>query len=176
MRSALCIGISVGAAVLSLASWAIAANPPIQVTSPAFTNNGSIPSDYTCNGKSVSPPIEWSNLPPDTKSVLVIVDDPDAPMGVFEHFVQFNIPPSTRSLPSLVQGAQSVAGMQALNSRGQVGFAPICPPGGVHHYRFQVLALDRMLSLPAGANARDVGNAAQGHILARGELVGTYGH
>jgi Raf kinase inhibitor-like YbhB/YbcL family protein len=146
----------------------------LTVTSPVFANGGSIPSDYTCEGRSVSPPIQWTAPPPDTKSVAVIVDDPDAPNGTFEHLVMFNLPPSERSLASLSASGATKA-LAARNSSGTTGFAPICPPSGRHHYRFQVVALDKTLALPMGANANDISNAINGHVLARGELVGLYG-
>ncbi len=150
----------------------------LTVTSPAFVANGPIPQEYSCEGRSVSPPLQWSSVPPETRSIAVIVDDPDAPGGTYEHLVQFNLPPTTRALPSQSAGTppSGTLGMAALNSSGTSGFAPICPPRGAtpHHYRFQVLALDQMLNLPATARSSDVARALGGHILARGEIVGTY--
>ena len=149
----------------------------IKVTSSAFDNGGKIPSEYTCEGKSVAPPLSWSTVPPNTKSVAVIVEDPDAPGGTYQHFVAFNLPPERKSLPS--EAVRSIAPGSALksarNSSGTIGFAPICPPSGRHHYRFQVLALDNTLDLPPAADAQAVRAATDGHVLARGELVGIYG-
>ena len=147
----------------------------ISVTSPAFNNGGAIPRDYTCEGRSVSPPITWSVVPPETKSIVVIVDDPDAPRGTFEHFVAFNLPPTERSVPSESATATTPAnGMTARNDSGTTGFAPICPPSGTHHYRFAVMALDTTLPRSIGGSSTEVANAISGHVLARGELVGTY--
>ncbi len=149
----------------------------IKVTSSAFDNGGNIPAEYTCEGKGVAPPISWSTVPPQTKSIAVIVSDPDAPNGTFEHFVAFNLLPERRSLPT--EAVKSIAPGSALvtarNSSGTVGFAPICPPSGRHHYRFEVLALDSMLQLPPASDAQAVRAAMQGHVIARGELVGVFG-
>jgi Raf kinase inhibitor-like YbhB/YbcL family protein len=146
----------------------------ITVTSPAFTNGGAIPRDYTCEGRSVSPPISWTAVPPDARSIVVIVDDPDAPGGTFEHMVAYNLPPSQRSLPSAGAQQPATTGMVARNSAGSTGFAPICPPSGVHHYRFQVLALDTTINRSAGGTTSDIASATNGHVIARGQLTGTY--
>lgn len=160
-----------------LAGVAGAAGTNLSVSSSAFRNNDMIPIEHTCDGKSTAPPLSWSDVPPGTKSVAVVVKDPDAPGGTYEHLAAFNLPPTRRSLPT--DALQSIGPGSALktarNSAGQTGFAPICPPSGVHHYHFIVMALDNMLDLPPGASAADVEKAATGHVLARGELVGTYG-
>jgi Raf kinase inhibitor-like YbhB/YbcL family protein len=168
-------GASMAGIVLVLAGSTASARDvgALTVTSSAFSAGGTIPSEYTCEGSSVSPPISWSAVPPDTKSVAVIVDDPDAPRGTYEHLVVFNLPPAERSLPSL-SGMPATKGLAARNSGGTTGFAPICPPSGRHHYRFQVLALDSLLALPMGASSAEVANAIKGHVLARGELTGVY--
>jgi Raf kinase inhibitor-like YbhB/YbcL family protein len=148
----------------------------IAVTSSAFANNGTIPADYTCEGRGIAPPFSWATVPPQTKSIAVIVDDPDAPGGAFDHLVLFNLAPSQRSLPSDASKSLTTTSdlMAAKNSGGGLGFAPICPPNGRHHYRFQVMALDTMLSLRPGVSAREVQTASNGHIIARGELIGMY--
>jgi Raf kinase inhibitor-like YbhB/YbcL family protein len=174
MRS---IGTIIGAALMLLPLVGRADEGTIKVTSSAFDNGGKIPSEYTCEGKSVAPPLSWSAVPPGTKSIAVLVEDPDAPGGTYEHFVAFNLPPDRKSLPS--EAVRSIAPGSALatarNSSGTIGFAPICPPSGRHHYRFQVLALDTVLDLRPAADAQAVRAATDGHVLARGELVGTYG-
>jgi Raf kinase inhibitor-like YbhB/YbcL family protein len=148
----------------------------IKVSSSAFGNGGKIPAEYTCEGKGAAPPLSWSTVPPGTKTIAVLVEDPDAPGGTFEHFAAFNLPPDRTSLPS--EAVKSIAPGSALvsakNSSGTVGFAPICPPSGRHHYRFEVVALDTALDLPVGSDAHAVRAAMQGHVLARGELVGTF--
>jgi Raf kinase inhibitor-like YbhB/YbcL family protein len=148
----------------------------INVSSSAFKNQGVIPSEHTCEGKSTAPPLSWGDVPAGTKSIAVVVKDPDAPGGTYEHLAAFNLPPMRRSLPT--DALQSIGPGAALktakNSAGQLGFAPICPPSGVHHYHFMVMALDNMLDLPSSASAADVEKASMGHVLGRGELVGTY--
>jgi len=171
------IGTIIGAALMLLPLVGRADEGTIKVTSSAFDNGGKIPSEYTCEGKSVAPPLSWTGVPPNTKSIAVLVEDPDAPGGTYEHFVAFNLPPNRTSLPS--EAVRSIAPGSALatarNSSGTIGFAPICPPSGRHHYRFQVLALDTMLDLRPAADAQAVRAATDGHVLARGELVGVFG-
>jgi Raf kinase inhibitor-like YbhB/YbcL family protein len=148
----------------------------INVSSSAFKDQGAIPSEYSCQGKGAAPPLSWGDVPAGTKSVAVVVTDPDAPGGTFQHLAAFNLPPTRRSLPTdALQAIGPGSGLKtAKNSAGQPGFAPICPPSGTHHYHFVVMALDNMLELPPNASAADVEKAASGHVLARGELVGTF--
>src|SRR5690242_7197215 len=171
------IGAICGAVTMLFAFVGRADEGTIKVTSSAFDNGGKIPSEYTCEGKYVAPPLSWSAVPPNTKSIAVLVEDPDAPGGTFEHFVAFNLPPDRKSLPT--EAVRSIAPGSALstarNSSGTIGFAPICPPNGRHHYRFEVLALDTMLDLRSAADAQAVRAATDGYVLARGELVGVYG-
>lgn len=167
--------------VVALSLLGLGAGAPeegaIKVTSSAFSDGGDIPADYTCEGRSLPPPLSWSTVPPGTKSIAVLVTDPDAPGGTFEHLAAFNLPPQRRSLPS--EALKSIAPGNALvtgrNSTGTDGFAPICPPSGRHHYKFEVFALDTMLPLKEGVGTREIRSAMQGHVLARGELVGVYG-
>ena len=174
MRS---IGTIIGAALMLTALVGRADEGAIKVTSSAFDNGGKIPSEYTCEGKSVAPPLSWSSVPANTKSIAVLVEDPDAPGGTFDHFVAFNLPPDRKSLPT--EAVRSIAPgsalMTARNSSGTIGFMPICPSSGRHHYRFEVLALDTTLDLRSAADAKTVRAATDGHVLARGELVGIYG-
>ncbi|HEY2747061.1 MAG TPA: YbhB/YbcL family Raf kinase inhibitor-like protein [Polyangia bacterium] len=153
------------------------AQESIKVTSSAFEDGGNIPAEYTCEGKSLAPPLAWGAVPSQAKSLAVLVDDPDAPSGHFQHLAAFNLPPDRRSLPT--EAVKSIAPGSALqtgrNSAGTVGFAPICPPSGRHHYRFEVLALDTTLSLPAASDAQAIRAATRGHVLARGELTGVFG-
>jgi Raf kinase inhibitor-like YbhB/YbcL family protein len=146
----------------------------LTVTSTAFTQGGMIPREYTCEGRSVSPPLSWSTVPSDTKSIAVIVDDPDAPNGTFDHLVLFNLPPSEHSLASIGTSPHATNGLAARNSNGATGFAAICPPTGQHRYRFQVMALDTTLPQSAGVSSTDISNAIRGHVVARGELTGVY--
>jgi Raf kinase inhibitor-like YbhB/YbcL family protein len=168
----------IGAAVLLGSIVAGAAEvQTLKVTSSAFANNGFIPTEYTCEGRGVAPPLSWTAVPPGTKSIAVLVNDPDAPSGDFSHLAVYNLPPERRSLPT--EAVKSIAPGSAVqsgkNSGGTVGFAPICPPSGVHHYRFVVLALDTVLQIPPASDAQTIKQATEGHVLARGELVGQFG-
>jgi Raf kinase inhibitor-like YbhB/YbcL family protein len=159
---------------LVLASGAWAADT-LTVRSPAFTAGSRIPMEHSCEGRGTSPPLEWSGVPAGTRSIAVIVDDPDAPGGTFAHLAIL-LPAESRSLPADLggRGGRPADAMFALNSKGEPGYSPVCPPSGVHHYRFQVLALDRVIDLPSGATTNDLHRAVAGHVLASGELVGTY--
>lgn len=150
------------------------ANTPasLEVTSTAFANNQAIPTDYTCEGTdsatATAPPLAWSKVPAATKSIAILVDDPDAPKGTFTHWLVTNIPATTTSITgSLPRGA-----IAAKNDKGATGYAAPCPPSGLHHYHFRVYALD--VSLPEAMTRAEFLSAARGHILATGQLVGTY--
>ncbi len=150
---------------------------PITVTSSAFTDGGAIPRDYTCDGNGDAPPLSWSALPPGTKSVAVVVEDPDAPGGTFDHLALWNLPPTQSSLPTAAVQAADKPGSSihsARNSSGATGFAPICPPSGRHHYRFVVTALDAPLTLTPFASTAAVKQAIDAHAIGRGVLVGVY--
>jgi len=144
--------------------------------SPAFAPQGAIPAKYSCDGEDVSPPLEWSGAPADTKSFALIVDDPDAPIGTFNHWILFNIPASVNQLPEGVPRKDTLAdgSRQGKTSWRKVGYGGPCPPSGTHRYFFKLYALDTMLNLPAGATKEEVLQAMSGHILATGELMGTY--
>jgi Raf kinase inhibitor-like YbhB/YbcL family protein len=147
------------------------ANMSLTLTSDAFANGQSIPAKYSCIGKNISPALAWNEPPADTKSFALIVDDPDAPMGTWVHWVLYNIPASTRSLQeNMDTGAMSVG----KNSSGKMRYDGPCPPSGTHRYFFKLHALASMLTLSPGATKEQVLNAMKGHILAQGELMGTF--
>ena len=148
----------------------------LAVTSSAFEAGKAIPMKYTCDGQKVSVPMAWGDVPAATKSFALIVDDPDAPGRVFVHWVLFNIPPATRALPEGVKTDPTLADgtRNGNNGGGQSGYTGPCPPSGVHRYFFQLYALDMLLTLDPGASKDQVLAAIQGHILAQGELIGTY--
>ena len=148
----------------------------ISLSSTAFAAGASIPADYSCKGRSVSPPLAWSNAPAGTGSFALIVDDPDAPLGTFIHWVIYNIPASSRGLPEAVPtNGQSADGTrQGNNGAGRVGYTGPCPPSGTHRYFFKLYALDKVLDLSSGADKDQLLKAMQGHILAQGELMGTF--
>lgn len=142
----------------------------LQVTSSAFKANEAIPPEYTCDGRSVTPPLSWSTVPSNTRSIAILVDDPDAPKGTFTHWMVTGIPPTTTALPA--GGALPEGAIAAKNSKGNTGYTGPCPPSGVHHYYFHVYALDIVPARPATKQA--LLKAISGHILAEGQLVGTY--
>ncbi len=148
----------------------------LTISSAAFASGQSIPSKYSCVGREVSPPLTWSGAPANTKSFALIVDDPDAPGGTWVHWVMYNIPAATNSLPEAVQagGQLSDGSLQGKNSYGNLGYNGPCPPSGTHRYFFKLYALDAMLSLSSGASKQQLLSAMQGHILAQGELMGTF--
>lgn len=149
----------------------------LAVSSEAFANGSAIPALYTCDGSDLSPPVTWSGAPAGTKSFLIVMADPDAPGGVFIHWVVYNVPPNVTSLPQGVPKAPSTPyGLQAVNDFGRIGYGGPCPPPGrPHRYVITVYALDSALGLPPGASSREVISAASSHVLASGSLVGVYG-
>lgn len=147
-----------------------ASQTSIQVTSAAFEDGATIPVKYTCDGQDRSPPLAWSGTPEGTQSLVLISDDPDAPVGTWVHWVLFDLPKDTNSLP---EGVQDV-GTDGNNSWRRPGYGGPCPPSGTHRYFFKLYALDTVLNLEAGASKEDVEKAMQGHILAQGELMGKY--
>ncbi|HEX5059636.1 MAG TPA: YbhB/YbcL family Raf kinase inhibitor-like protein [Kofleriaceae bacterium] len=156
----------------ALPTGALANKAPASLTvkSSAFANNAAIPAEYTCDGSETSPPLSWSNVPAGTKSVAILVDDPDAPMGTFTHWLVTGIPPSTTSVD---KGAAIPAGAMAQkNDKGKDGYAGPCPPSGRHRYRFHVYALD--IAKPKSMTRSAFLAEINGHTLAAGELVGTY--
>lgn len=142
----------------------------MKIQSPAFEHGQAIPRKYACDGEDVSPPLVFTDVPKGTKSLAIVVDDPDAPMGVFDHWIAWNIPPDTRELS---EGARIER--QGKNDFGEQRYRGPCPPrGAAHRYRFKVYALDAMLDLAEGASKEQLEKVMEGHILAKGELVGTY--
>ncbi len=144
----------------------------MNLTSSAFGYGQSIPPKYSCKGADVSPPLAWDEPPAGAQSFALIMDDPDAPVGVWDHWALFNIPPETRALPEDFQPAAPL--VTGRNSWGRSDYGGPCPPSGTHRYFFKLYALDTTLSLSSSANKKDVLAAMQGHILAQAELMGTF--
>jgi Raf kinase inhibitor-like YbhB/YbcL family protein len=145
-------------------------SPKLKITSASFANNGSIPSKYSCEGEEASPPLLISDIPSGTKSLAIILHDPDAPReGGFTHWVVWNIDPGNNNIPENFKGAQ-----QGLNGAGQPGYKGMCPPSGTHHYHFMVYALDTKLDIDKKTDKAGLEKSMQGHILAQGDLVGLY--
>jgi len=169
------IGLSAAAV---LAFFAIPDNPAedrtmnkMLVSSQAFPNNGMIPSEYTCDGANVNPPLTIRNVPAKTGSLAMIVDDPDAPRGTWVHWVVWNVGPDTTEIPaeSVPRGA-----LQGTNDFGKQGYGGPCPPSGTHRYFFKLYALDTSLALKSGATKVQLEEAMKGHILEKAELLGLY--
>lgn len=146
------------------------------LTSKAFASEGLIPAKFTCDGENISPALEWNPPPAGTKSLALIVEDPDAPGQTFIHWVLYDLPPDTRQLPEKVvsQPFLKQGGMQGKSSFGKYGYGGPCPPSGTHRYIFKLYALDQAMDLPPGTTQTDLVNAMQNHILAETSLTGKY--
>ncbi len=146
------------------------------ITSPSFDGGELIPSVYTCDGKDLSPPLEWTGAPPETKSFALISDDPDAPAGTWVHWVVWNIPASVNSLEEDRPKKESLPGgiWQGTTDFRRIGYGGPCPPSGTHRYYFRLYALDTLLELPATTTKGWLEEAMKGHVLAQAELMGKY--
>ncbi|NLP05970.1 YbhB/YbcL family Raf kinase inhibitor-like protein [Candidatus Fermentibacteria bacterium] len=146
------------------------------LASSAFTHGGSIPEIYTGDGADISPPLEWTAPPAGTASLVLICEDPDAPVGNWIHWVVFDIPPDSTGLPEGVPPGTryGASALQGLNSWGSCGYGGPAPPSGTHRYFFRLYALDCMLRIGARSTAEMVRRAMEGHVLASAELMGTY--
>ena len=140
----------------------------LSVTSSSFGSGQLIPKKYTCDGEDVNPPLSVGGVPEGTKSLVLVVDDPDAPMGTWVHWIVWNISPTAKI------GENTVLGVEGVNDFGKNSYGGPCPPSGTHRYFFKLYALDTKLSLPSNSRKKDVENAMNGHVLAKGELVGLY--
>ncbi len=150
----------------------------IALTSPAFRFGERIPTEYTADGRDESPPLKWEGVPPGTKSLALICEDPDAPKGAFAHWVAYNVPADTTELGEGVPAKATLSDgtMQGTNGFGKLGYGgPDPPEGKPHRYVFHLYALDRKLDLPAAATREQLAAAVTGHVLGAGELTGSYG-
>lgn len=150
----------------------------MELTSPAFSEGGTIPRKYTCDGEDLSPPLVWRNVPQGTKSIALICDDPDAPMGTWVHWVIYDIPPTASELPEGVPAVEALpdGSKQGINDFRRIGYGGPCPPPGrPHRYFFRIYALDTVLGLEPGATKDALLRSMEGHILAQGQLMGRYG-
>ena len=156
----------------------------INLTSTAFADGAAIPKKYTGDGQDVSPNLNWSDLPDGTKQLALICDDPDAPVEEpWVHWVIYHIPPDTKELPEgvppepkLAKPPEALQGKNSWPSGRTLGYRGPAPPKGhgTHHYHFKLYAIDKELGLDAGATKKQLQSAMKGHVLAQGELVGTY--
>ena len=140
----------------------------LKLISTVFSHNGHIPPLYTCEGKNINPPLKVENIPDGTKTLALIVEDPDAPRGVFTHWIMWNISPNEAIAEN------SNPGISGTNSFGKTGYGGPCPPSGEHRYFFRVFALDIELDLSTSSKKEDLLDAMKGHILANAELMGVY--
>jgi Raf kinase inhibitor-like YbhB/YbcL family protein len=149
---------------------------PFELMSTAFEPGEPIPPQYTCDGDDVSPPLGWSDPPPDTQSFALICDDVDAPGGIWVHWVLYNLPAEARGLPEDVPPEADLpdGSRHGENSWPRLGYGGPCPPSGTHRYVFRLYALDTALDLAVGATEEQLRQAMEDHILAQAELMGTY--
>jgi len=140
----------------------------LDITSPAFEHGGMIPVKYSCDGEKVSPPLHIAHVPDHTVSLVLIAEDPDTPKGTFDHWLVWNIKPA----PVIKENENP--GISGINSAGETGYHPPCPPDGKHRYYFYIYALDVLLDLQTDARKPELQRAMKRHILAKGELMGYY--
>lgn len=138
------------------------------ITSDAFKEGENIPRRYTCEGDNINPPLEVNNMPQETQTIAIIMDDPDAPRGLYTHWIAWNLPPDI----SVPEGREHH--MSGTNSSGKTGYYGPCPPSGIHRYFFHVYALDTALNIDNGSTRETLEDAMNGHILARGTFMGRY--
>jgi len=148
----------------------------MKLSSPAFSEGALIPAQYTCLGDDSSPPLAWNDIPAGAKSLALIADDPDAPVGTWMHWVVFNLPVTAAGLPQGIKDEKQLAGggTQGTNSWRRIGYGGPCPPSGTHRYFFKLYALDTTLSLGNSTTAKDLQGAMKGHILAQTQLMGRF--
>ena len=138
------------------------------IASSVFENKGLIPAKYTCDGDDINPPLQIEGIPENAESLVLIVDDPDAPMGTWDHWIVWNIPPTEKIEEN------SVPGVEGLNDFRRRSYGGPCPPSGTHRYFFKVCALDTELNLKPNSRKKDVEIAMRGRVLAQGEILGLY--
>jgi Raf kinase inhibitor-like YbhB/YbcL family protein len=156
-------------ALVGIVSFA-AGGAKMKITSSAFQEGASIPSKFSCDGANTTPPLQIAEVPSGAKSLALIVDDPDAPSGLFTHWTVWNI---SAQINAIAEGS-APKGVQGTNDFGKSGYGGPCPPSGTHRYYFKIFALDRELDLPFGAKRGQLDEAMKGHIVAQGELMGRY--
>ena len=149
----------------------------MKITSSAFKYEGMIPAKFTCDGDDINHDLTWSDVPAGTQTLALINDDPDAPVGLWVHWILYNVPAGSKGLPEgVVKSARILEDgtMQGINSWGRIGYGGPCPPSGTHRYFFKLYALDAKLDLDPGAKKDQVEKAMKGHILAEAVLMGKY--
>jgi Raf kinase inhibitor-like YbhB/YbcL family protein len=169
-------GLIAAVCLLTINAMAGGNDMALKITSSAFSEGDMIPRQHTCDGADASPALSWSGVPEGTKSLALICDDPDAPMGTWVHWVLFNIPPGESGLPAKVPSNASLSNgaKHGTNDFRRLGYGGPCPPGGTHRYYFKLYALDTVLNLDSGATKSKLEEAMRGRILAEGQLMGKY--
>jgi Raf kinase inhibitor-like YbhB/YbcL family protein len=157
--------------VATIAKKEVVRMETVTISSPAFSHGEAIPARYTCDGADTSPPMIIGKIPPAAQSLALIMDDPDAPAGTWVHWVAWNIPTQTREIP---ENGLPLGADQGKNDWKRSSYGGPCPPSGTHRYYFRLYALDASLQLTPSTTKVDLERAMQGHILAKGELMGTY--
>lgn len=143
----------------------------MKIKSTEFSNNGIIPTKYSCDGEAVSPPLTISEVPEEAESLVLIVHDPDAPGQDFVHWLLWNIPPETKHIDEGVSGL----GISGINDMRKTGYGPMCPPRGEsHRYFFEVYALDERVNLREGSSRDELERAMEGHVVEQTEIIGLY--
>ena len=167
------VGIVIAAVMVAVALPAAAGEGSMTMTveSPAFSEGQTIPARYTADGADISPPLVIHGVPGETRSLALIMDDPDAPMGTWVHWVAWNLPAETREIP---EGSLPGGTVEGRNSWGRAGYGGPAPPSGTHRYYFKVYALDTKLDLPPSTDKAGLLSAMKGHVLAEAELMGRY--
>jgi Raf kinase inhibitor-like YbhB/YbcL family protein len=169
-------GMIVGGCAVTVAAFAALAatgGATMKVTSSAFKEGGMIPDKFSKDGQNVNPPLKIEDAPADAKSLLLIMDDPDAPVGLFTHWLVWNIDPKTTEI---AENSVPKDAVQGTNDYPNLGYGGPQPPSGTHRYYFKIFALDRTLDLKTGAKRKDVDAAMRGHVIGQGELMGRYSH
>ncbi len=148
----------------------------MEIKSPAFKHEDMIPAQYTCDGRNISPPLQWSGAPAETNSFALICDDPDAPAEIWVHWVMFDIPATVNGLPEYMSREKEITGLgkNGKNTGGNFGYDGPCPPGGTHRYNFKLYALDALLNLKPGATKEELLKAMKGHVLNEAQVMGRY--
>ncbi|MCL4416737.1 MAG: YbhB/YbcL family Raf kinase inhibitor-like protein [Actinobacteria bacterium] len=143
----------------------------MKIISSAFENNSLMPSKYTCEGPEVNPPLEFKDVPEDSKSLVLIVDDPDAPVKTFIHWTIWNIDPK---ITEIGENSSPKGAIEGITSSGKRGYDGPCPPSGTHRYFFKLFAIDKMLDLSPSSYVGDIESAIEGHVIRKAELIGLY--
>jgi Raf kinase inhibitor-like YbhB/YbcL family protein len=167
MKTIIIVGCMIAAATLIV----FGAGAKMKISSPAFQEGGTIPEKFSKNGQNANPELRIEGAPAEAKSLALIVDDPDAPAGLFTHWLVWNIDPKTTEIAENSVPKGAIQGTNDFPGRGYDGPQP---PSGTHRYYFKIFALDRMLDLKAGAKRREVDTAMRGHVIAQGELMGRF--